>query len=69
MLVTFDADFGDLIFRHGAPVPPAVIYLRMHPIDGRLAGALTAAALQSSVAGLFVVCSRESFRRRRLPSV
>lgn len=69
VLVTFDADFGDLIFRHGAPVPPAVIYLRMHPIDRRLAGALAAAAPQSSVAGLFVVCSRDSFRRRRLPSV
>jgi predicted nuclease of predicted toxin-antitoxin system len=67
VLVTFDADFGDLIYRQGVPAPPAVIYLRMNPIDGRQSGALAAAALQTSVVGHFVVCSRDGIRRRPMP--
>lgn len=68
VLVTFDADFGDLIYRHGIAAPPAVVYLRMDPLDGRLAGTLAAAALQEEVAGQFVVCSRDGVRRRPLPA-
>lgn len=33
ILVTFDRDFGELIFARGLPVPPAVIYLRYRPRD------------------------------------
>ena len=35
-LVTFDSDFGDLIFKVGLKPPPGIIYLRMHPIESRL---------------------------------
>lgn len=31
ILVTCDGDFGDLIYRQGADVPPAVIYIRFEP--------------------------------------
>lgn len=31
-LLTFDSDFGDLVFFHGEPPPPAIVYFRLHPI-------------------------------------
>ena len=33
ILVTFDRDFGELIFSRKAPIPPAVIFLRYRPRD------------------------------------
>lgn len=67
VLVTFDADFGDLVYQHGEAPPPAILYLRMHPIDGAAAAALVLQALAAPVAGQFVVCTREGLRRRPLP--
>lgn len=69
VLVTFDADFGDLIYQQHEAPPPAVVYLRLHPMDGAAAGALAAAALSEAVNGYFVVCTRETRRRRPLPVV
>jgi predicted nuclease of predicted toxin-antitoxin system len=40
VLVTFDADFGDLVYQHGEAPPAAILYLHMHPIDGAAAAAL-----------------------------
>ncbi|MBK6958339.1 MAG: DUF5615 family PIN-like protein [Nitrosomonas sp.] len=31
-LLTFDVDFGDLVFFHGAEPPTAILYFRQHPI-------------------------------------
>jgi predicted nuclease of predicted toxin-antitoxin system len=67
VLVTFDADFGDLIYRRGEPAPPAILFLRLHPIDGDVAAALVLQALVEPVQGQFVVCAREGHRRRPLP--
>lgn len=67
VLVSFDADFGELIYLHRLPPPPAVLYLRLHPIDGPAAAALAEIALLAPVAGQFVVCSRDGVRRRPLP--
>jgi predicted nuclease of predicted toxin-antitoxin system len=33
VLISYDSDFTDLIFRDQAPPPPAVIYIRDEPID------------------------------------
>lgn len=67
VLVTFDADFGDLVFRHGQPAPPAILYLRLHPVDGEMAASLVLQALDDAVLGQFVVCTPEGRRRRPLP--
>jgi len=67
MLVSFDADFGDLVFQHGEPAPEAILYLRLHPIDGPAAADLVAQALALPVQGHFVVCTRDGLRRRALP--
>ena len=67
VLVTFDADFGELLYQRQVPPPPAVIYLRLHPIDGPAAGALAAQALADAVQGQFIVCTPNGRRRRALP--
>jgi len=67
VLVTFDADFGDLIYQHGAAAPVAVIYLRMHPVSGMGAAALVDQALQTDFSGQFIVATPGALRRRALP--
>lgn len=67
VLVTFDADFGDLVYQQGEEPPSAILYLRMHPVDGAAAAALVLQALAAPVAGHLVVCTRDSLRRRLLP--
>lgn len=37
VLGTFDADFGVLIYHHGEPPATAILYLRLHAIDGAAA--------------------------------
>ncbi len=68
LLVTFDGDFGELIWRRGVPPPPAVPHLRLHPIQGADAAARVQQALTFPWDGQFVVCSRPGLRRRSLPS-
>lgn len=67
VLVTFDADFGDLVFQQRLPAPPSVLYLRLHPVDSVAAAELILRALASPVLGQFVACTREATRRRELP--
>ena len=64
VLITFDTDFGDLIFQHGVPPPPAVVLLRMHPIDPAHTLELVAHALAEPIDGAFVVVSEQGLRRR-----
>ena len=67
MLVTFDADFGDLVYQQREPAPPAIVYLRMHPIDTAVAAEMVLQALAESPLEQFVVCTRQGRRRRPLP--
>lgn len=68
-LLTFDADFGELIYKRGAAPPPAVLYFRVHPVVATDVLALALAALIDANAGHFCVIAREGTRRRRLPTV
>lgn len=63
-LVTFDSDFGDLVFQQGAAPPPGIVYLRLHPIVSAEALALTLQALQGPLEGLFIVVTARGLRRR-----
>ncbi len=67
ILVTLDADFGDLVFRHGEASPQAILYLRLHPMDAMSAAELVLLALDGLALGQFVVCMPEGLRRRPLP--
>lgn len=67
ILVTFDADFGDLVYQQGFAAPPAIVYLRMHPIDTAAATEMVLQALAEPPLDQFVVCTRRGRRRRPLP--
>jgi len=69
-LLTFDRDYGELIFGRGLPSPPCVIYLRFDPkTPTEPAEILQALFVQvaAAVEGYFFVVERDSFRRRPLP--
>jgi len=68
-LVTFDRDYGELVFKRRHPCPPAVLYLRQepHPPGHPAALVLRALARPSDVDGFFVVIRSAAVRRRALP--
>jgi predicted nuclease of predicted toxin-antitoxin system len=69
VLLTFDRDFGELIYRRGAPVPPGVVYLRLVPANPQEAGDLIQKLLTAKAVhleGRFTVLERERIRQRPL---
>ena len=69
ILITYDSDFCDLIFHHGAKQPPAIIHVRFEPdevadILPRLMPLLDFALLD----GHMTVIGSEHTRRRPFPS-
>ena len=67
-LLTFDADFGDLLFHKGTAPPPAVLYFRIHPIVVAEVLALALRALGEDANGCFAVVTREGLRKRPFAS-
>ena len=67
-LLTFDADFGDLLFHKGAAPPPAVLYFRVHPIVATEVLALALRVLGEDADAGFTVVTREGTRRRPFAS-
>lgn len=69
-IVTFDRDYGELIFKEGLPAPPAILFFRQesypphHPADLALAMLSEPQLAQ----GFMVVLSERGVRRRRFPS-
>jgi len=68
-LLTFDRDFGELIFRQRLPCPPAVVYLRFVPANPGEPAQVVQAMLEclETLEGQFIVLDRDSFRKRALP--
>ena len=67
-LLTFDADFGELVFRKGAAAPPAILYFRVHPIAVSEVLSLALRAVCEDADGCFTVVTREGTRRRPFTS-
>lgn len=70
ILLTFDRDYGELIFRRRLPAPAGVIYMRFEPQTPHEPAALVLTL--AHIAGLqldgwFTVLTREEIRQRRLP--
>jgi predicted nuclease of predicted toxin-antitoxin system len=63
-LLTFDSDFGDLIFRDGVPPPPAVLLFRLHPIVVEQVIALAQRCLAAQPQAGFIVVTENDERRR-----
>lgn len=71
VLLTFDRDFGELIFRDLAPVPPGVVYLRLvasYPEEpAEIVIDLLSRIPAKQLLGRFSVVTREHLRQRDLP--
>ncbi len=68
-IVTFDRDYGELIYRHGLPAPPAVFLFRLKSYLPDEPGHLVAELWESDleIEGGFIVCDDNGVRRRPLP--
>lgn len=68
-LVTFDRDYGELVFLHDLPSPPAIIYLRQEPIpsDAPAEWLISLMADPDLKPGCFITLDSKSTRWRPLP--
>lgn len=69
-LVTFDRDYGELVFARKAPAPAAILYLRQGTYPPAWPAEAVLAMLDRAdfVAGHLVVIAGQAVRRRALPS-
>jgi len=69
-LLTFDSDYGDLIFHGGRAAPVSIIYVRMDPRDvGAIASRLVAVLRLVPAEGRMIVVEGERVRTRAFPDV
>jgi len=69
-LLTFDRDFGELIYRHGETAPIGVIYFRFFPADPEEPARILSALLKRAEIQLearLTVVTRDQVRQRPLP--
>ncbi|HET7273809.1 MAG TPA: DUF5615 family PIN-like protein [Longimicrobiaceae bacterium] len=72
IVMTFDRDFGELIYHRNAPVPPGVIYLRIVARSPKDPGQVLLNLLNIDgleLIGRFTVVERERIRQRPLLNV
>lgn len=70
LLLTFDHDFGELVYRRREPPPRGIILFRLIPGSPREAGSLLLAILSDGTVtldGFFSVVERDHVRQRPLP--
>ena len=70
VLLTFDRDFGELIYRRGLEAPPAVVYLRLVPATPDEPATIVRNLLDHAeirIQGRLTVVTREGVRQRPLP--
>lgn len=68
VLLTFDKDFGELVFRRGLSAASGVVLFRITPETPEDAAALALALVESqpNLAGTFCVVTRDRIRVRRM---
>lgn len=66
IVLTFDKDYGELIFKHGMEHPPAVLFLRYRGADPTVAATLVLELVASGTTldGRFTVIEEEGIRQR-----
>jgi predicted nuclease of predicted toxin-antitoxin system len=67
ILVTFDRDFGELVYRFGALAPAGIVYLRLSPADPEEGGRVLRDLLGRSeiqLLGRFTIVDRDRVRQR-----
>jgi predicted nuclease of predicted toxin-antitoxin system len=70
VILTFDRDYGELVFRHRLPVPAGVVYLRFSPASPIEPASYFAQLIANGIelAGKFSTGDREQVRQRPLPT-
>lgn len=68
VLLTFDKDFGEIVFRRGLPAASGVVLFRITPESPDDAAALALALVESQpdLEGTFCVVTRDRIRVRRM---
>ena len=67
-ILTFDKDYGEIIFRHGGSSPPSVIYFRFKGLDPGFAGRILKDLIQVKkivFENTFTVIEEANIRQRR----
>jgi len=69
-IVTFDRDYGDLVFREGLLPPPAILFFRQEPYPPDRPADLVLAMLSvpQQAEGCMVVISERNIRRKHFPA-
>jgi predicted nuclease of predicted toxin-antitoxin system len=68
ILLTFDRDYGDLVFHRDHTPPPSIIYIRIDPADHTVVTRrLLDALADADIAGKFVTLEEERMRLRPMP--
>ena len=67
IILTFDKDYGEIIFKHGHESPPSVVFFRFKGDSPEIAGKLLTDLLENKkldVANKFSVIEKENVRQR-----
>ena len=70
ILITFDRDYGELVYVKHLPCPACIIYLRFIPANAHEPAERISTLLEKSgelLHGGFIVLERDGYRRRPLP--
>ena len=70
IIITFDRDYGELIFKRLQPVPAGILFLRFDPTYPTEPGEIVLNLIESksiSLLGRFTVVERDKLRQRPLP--
>jgi predicted nuclease of predicted toxin-antitoxin system len=70
IILTFDRDYGELLYKHGKPAPVGIVHFRFDPIvsEEPAATLLTLIADRNfSLEGKYTVITRSQVRQRTLP--
>ena len=71
IILTFDRDFGELIYRRQLPPPPGVVLIRMVPVGPAEPASVVLRLLEHTeivLPGHFTVVLRKKVRQRPLPN-
>lgn len=71
ILLTFDRDFGELVFFHGRQPPPAIVYFRFEPLSATEPGDILMRLLENTtidLIGMMNVVGRAVLRQRPMPA-
>jgi predicted nuclease of predicted toxin-antitoxin system len=68
IILTFDRDYGELLFKYKKDPPPAVVYFKTKGLDPEEAGTVLSSHIKSGLAldNFFTVIEETGVRQRRL---